>query len=551
MMRRRVYINMFFLTVSSIVITTALLMVTFYNIFNRQMEAEVKRQALFFEKVLDFHDSHLEYLNSLVATSGVIRVSLIDSGGVVIFDNFQDPKVMGLHLDRPEIKQAFEEGAGQAARFSDTLGEKTFYYALKLDNGSVLRLAETADNNMLARSLPLVIIIVGLAILISYLLSGRLTKRIVSPINNIDLSNSNGFIYDELAPFAKMIKSQKEQINKQILELGDRAATIKTITENMKEGILLLDNKGAILLANDSVLELFNAGGNYVGENTLGLIRSPELQKGIKKTLSGTGCDIPTIINNKNIHVFLNPVFANGVVNGAIALFLDITSKASAEKMRREFSANVSHELKTPLTTILGLSEMIYNDMVKHSDIKNFSGKIKGESSRLIALIEDIIKISEMDEGAGDKQFTNFDIKCVALEVIEQLYPLAESEGISISAVGSKSLIYANKQLIFEMLYNLVENGIKYNKAGGSARITVSTENNKTKIEVADTGIGIAEVHFSRIFERFYRVDKSRSKKTGGTGLGLSIVKHVVEYHGGSIDIKSVLGNGTTITILI
>lgn len=553
-MKKRIYRNMFALTVISVLLTAALLMAAFYDVLNKQMESEVKNQAVFFEKSLNLSSDNLGYINSLKLTKQDSRLSLIKQDGTVVFDSFEDAAGMENHSGRPEVKEAFEKGIGQNTRFSNTLGEKTFYYAVRLADNTVLRLAKTTNSvyDIFISILPIITVIIVISFLLCNLLAVSLTRRIVEPINNIDLTKEQDAVYEELTPFIRTIKNQKKQINKQFLALEDRTNTIGAITENMKEGILILDKNGSILLVNNSALDFFHAGeSDYIGKNTLELIRNIDLQNGIKKTLSGTGGDMTIQCGNKTVQVFLSPVFADNNLNGAIALFLDITAKASAEKMRREFSANVSHELKTPLTTIVALSEMINADMVKPDDIKNFSGKIKDESARLIALIEDIIKISEMDENISDKQFINFDIKAVALDVIRRLQLSADDKNVTLSVKGGKKTIYANEQMIFEMLYNLVDNAIKYNRADGSVVIDISDENGKTKIEVSDTGIGIENVHLNRVFERFYRVDKSRSKKTGGTGLGLSIVKHAAEYHGGTVSIQSNLNMGTRVIVLI
>lgn len=553
-MKKRIYRNMFALAVISVILTTILLMLTFYNVFNKQLENEVRTQAIFLQKTFNISSDNLEYLKLLKLTKQDFRLSLINEEGIVIYDSFEKTENMENHYNRPEIKEAFEKGFGQSTRFSNTLGEKTFYYAMKLHNNTVLRLAKTTNSvyEIIKSALPTIFIVILINFLLSNIIAMRLTKRIVEPINKIDLTEDQSDIYDELTPFIKTIKIQKHEIYKQFLTLEDRSNTIKAITENMKEGILILDKNGLILLVNNSVLDFFHANDdNYIGKNTLEFIRNIELQNSIKKALLGVGCDLTINFDNKIVQVFLSPVFTNGNMNGIIALFLDITAKANTEKMRKEFSANVSHELKTPLTIISGYAEMINNDMVKQSDVKNFAGKIKDESVRLITLIEDIIKISELDESTNSHQFVDFDLRAVAVDVVNQLKPLSENKNIIILISGNKKIINANNQMIFEMIYNLVENAIKYNKVDGHVTISIESDNSKTKIQVIDDGIGISSEHLDRIFERFYRVDKSRSKKTGGTGLGLSIVKHIVEYHGGTIDMESVVNVGSKITVVL
>jgi len=320
----------------------------------------------------------------------------------------------------------------------------------------------------------------------------------------------------------------------------------------MKEGMIILDKKGVVLSANKSAVELFHASlGDYAGRNIVEFVRDAELLDNIKRAFLGQRCNTTLNFDKKVMQVFFSPVFEDQEINGVIALFLDITEKADTEKIRREFSANVSHELKTPLTTILGLSEMIENGMVKTQDINNFVLKIKNETSRLIDLVEDIIRISELDEKKCDSQFEQFKLVALAELIVDSLRLVAEEKGVNLKIVGGDFAVTANKTMIHELLFNLIDNGIKYNQPGGGVTVYLSHESNKTRIAVEDTGIGIPQQHIDRIFERFYRVDKSRSKKTGGTGLGLSIVKHVVQYHHGTVEIKSEENAGTTVTVII
>ena len=358
-------------------------------------------------------------------------------------------------------------------------------------------------------------------------------------------------VYSRLIYMEKTISNQKGQINAKSLEILDNKNTISAITENMQEGLLILDNNGVILSVNKSASNLFHTKSrNYEGRNILEFTRNVSLSMGIKKAMLGRNNDFTIEVNDKTIQVFVNPVFNNSEVTGIIALFLDITEKTNTDKMRREFSANVSHELKTPLTTISGYAEMISNDMVKDSDIKNIATKIGDESERLLNLIEDIIKLSQLDEGLIKENFKSFDIKTLAEDIVKRLEFSALEKNITISLSCDKHIISANFNMISDLLFNLIDNAIKYNRDYGNVNISIENLENKTKIIVSDTGIGIEKDELNRVFERFYRVDKSRSQKIKGTGLGLSIVKHVVEYHNGTINIESEPNAQTKIIVI-
>ncbi len=477
------------------------------------------------------------------------RITIVDNTGKVTYDNYSNTANMENHGNRQEIIDAFEKGSGSSQRYSETLGKQTYYFASKLNDNKVIRLAITTDgiNTVILSVLPGLVAVLVIVSAISVFISSRLVKKIVSPINNISLDNENTEIYDELSPFVRKITEQKMQLSSQLTDLENKANTIKAITQNMNEGLVLLDKKGVVLSANKSVLSLFSHNEALVGKNILELTRNTQVIECVKSVLKGDYSDTITELLTKTYHVFASPVAGSG----GVVLFLDITEKARSEKMRREFSANVSHELKTPLTIVSGYAEMIENGMAKTKDIQSFAGKIKCEAARLIALIEDIIKLSELDEKGKPVYTEQFDITEVAKTVAERLKIASDEKNVTLLVVGENILINGNRQMADEMLFNLIDNGIKYNKQGGSVTITLVKENDKTKITVCDTGIGIDKVHLDRIFERFYRIDKSRSKKTGGTGLGLSIVKHIAEYHGWKIGIDSKPNAGTKIYIII
>ncbi len=376
--------------------------------------------------------------------------------------------------------------------------------------------------------------------------ANRLTGDLLKPIKRALSEENSGDVYNELEPFIKQINEQRLLLSRQLDDISQKTRTIETIIENMPEGFVLLDEKGRILSANRGALAIFSRDDSFIGRNLVELTRNVGIKELVKTVKSGVPSNCLSEISGRNYQVLASPVENSG----AMLLFLDVTEKNRAENIRREFTANVSHELKTPLTVISGYAEMINNGLVKPEDSAQFAGRIKDEASRLLALIDDIIKLSELDERGGHHEFGNVDVHTVARDVIERLSIAAEERGVTVSLKG-EGTCYADTSMMDEMLFNLVDNGIKYNKPGGDVTISIQQDNNLLRVAVADTGIGIGNEHIPRVFERFYRVDKSRSKKTGGTGLGLSIVKHIVEYHDGKIDLTSEAGKGTKITIIL
>ncbi len=479
-----------------------------------------------------------------------LRVTVVEKTGEVVFDNFADPKTLDNHLNRPEIAEAIKDGTGQSERYSDTLDEKTYYFAKEIGDEKILRLAMTTDSIyiLIYRYLPLIIICLFLVLGIAVITARRMTKRIVAPINDIDLSKGKIDTYDELSPLVRKISEQKEQIGSQIGEIQARADTLKTIAENMQEGLVLLDRKGDIVLENGSAAKLFKEDASAaLGKEFIFICREIDLVKNVKLCLSGQRRETKIERDGRIFKVFLNPVIENGELDGAAIFFFEETEKNRLEKQRREFSANVSHELKTPLATISGLSEIIETGMAKEEDIKGFATKIKTQSERLINIIEDIIKLSEFDEGKEAEAEESFELFALAEEVREHLRELAAEKDVAVSVSGERFKIQSVRRMMDELIFNLTENAIKYNNKNGKVEIRLSKSEKGYCIAVSDNGIGIPEKYHDRVFERFYRIDKSRSQKTGGTGLGLSIVKHITEFFGGKIEMESAENSGTTI----
>ncbi len=473
-----------------------------------------------------------------------LRVSIITPDGGVNFDNMADPATMENHADREEIQEALSGGVGQGERVSSTLGERTYYYAERLTDGRVLRLSLTTATiyALLWSHIPLALLCLLLVLGLAFLAARRLSARVIAPINAVDLDNPEGIGIDELAPFARKIEQQRAEIEGQMQALKARASTIQAITESMKEGLILVDEHGVALSANQSAAGIFGAR-TLVGKPMIEVCRDLSLKGPLDACLAGEAGQLPLRRGGRVFEVYLSPV--QGV--GAAILFLDQTDKHEAERQRREFSANVSHELKTPLTTILGLSEMIGGGMAEQQDVPGFGSKIHAQAQRLLNIIDDIIRLSAFDEGVMEREFTRFDARALAESVLSGFEQQARQKGVSLELAGSPVFISANRRMMDELLTNLVDNAIKYNVDGGRVLVRVTEEGGDVVLAVQDSGIGIERQHQSRVFERFYRVDKSRSQKTGGTGLGLSIVKHVVEFHQGETEIRSEPGKGTEI----
>ena len=479
------------------------------------------------------------------------RITWINTEGNVIYDTRTDAESLENHADRTEIKQALKDGYGESIRYSSTLLEKTIYCAQRLTDGSVLRISvsqATIGVLVLGILQPILIVLIA-ALVLSGMLAKRLSKRIVEPLNSLDLEHPlDNDSYEELSPLLNRINRQHNQITAQMRELKKRTDQFAQITASMNEGLVLLDNRGCILSINPAAIEIFGAEPSCVGQDFLSVDRSHDMSVAIQAALKDGHSEIHAGRKGFIYQFDISRIAADGETAGVVILAFDITEKETAEQNRREFTANVSHELKTPLQGIIGSAELIENGMVKPEDMSRFVGHIRLEAQRLVTLIGDIIRLSQLDEG-GDMPRENVDLLSVASAVADDLLPSADSQGISIAVEGSPANVYGVKRLLYEIVYNLCDNAIKYNSQGGSVKISTVSEGGFSSVTVSDTGIGIAPEYQNRIFERFFRVDKSHSKSSGGTGLGLSIVKHAVQYHHGKIELTSAPGKGTSITV--
>ena len=475
------------------------------------------------------------------------RVTWIDTDGTVLFDTQVDQTAMENHADREEIQEAFETGSGSAVRNSSTLTEQTYYEAQRLTDGTVLRISTNQASAwalMMDLLWPIVLIAI-LAIGLSLILARRMAKNIVEPMNNLDLEHPlSNDTYEELSPLLRRINQQHLQIDAQMRKLQHKTDEFIQITSHMQEGLVVLDKETRIRSINSAAMQIFGAVESCTGSSFFQVNRSNALRQTLNDALDKGHGSVIQELEGRIYRFDMSSIQSDGNLLGAVILAVDVTESQNAEQMRREFSANVSHELKTPLQGIIGSAELLESGMVKPEDTSRFVGHIRKEASRLVNLIEDIIRLSQLDEGV-QLPVETVDILEVAEEVKSILQPSAEEKNVSISVSGNGFSVVGVRRMLHEVVYNLCDNAIKYNVPGGS--VTIQAENNR--LVVSDTGIGIPAEHKDRIFERFYRVDKSHSKASGGTGLGLSIVKHAAAYHKAEISLESTPGQGTAVTI--
>lgn len=480
------------------------------------------------------------------------RVTWIAANGTVLYDSAAPAQLLESHAGREEIDQALQTGEAQTSRYSKTLLQRTFYYAKLLEDGTVLRVSCT-QNSLPAMILMLLTPFLWVATLVLILcgvLSYRLARQITKPLNAINPDNPAPLpSYPELTPLFDKLREQNRTIGKQMNELQLRQREFTAITENMREGFLLVDCKMHVLSSNHSALEVLGGRELKPGCLLYDAECSQEIFDAVDTALSGSHAELLLTIDETSWQVLANPVVASGQVAGAVVLFMDITEREQRERLRREFSANVSHELKTPLTSISGFAELMKEGLVPPEKIPEFSGDIYKESLRLIGLVNDIIQLSRLDENSTQFQRAPVDLYDLCAQSIERLSPVAARQSVTLALTGEHAEIEGVEQLLKEMIYNLLDNAIKYNVPGGSVTASVRKSAGRTILSVSDTGIGIPYAHQPRVFERFYRVDKSHSKEVGGTGLGLSIVRHAAQYHGARLELKSQPGKGTTITV--
>ena len=550
-MTRKIFQSIIAVVISVLLLSLALITGVLYNHFETTMLDQLRTTAQFAEQGVE--QEGMAYFDSLHAQN--CRVTWIAADGTVKYDNRSNPKTMENHADRQEVREAMENDSGTSVRRSSTLSEHTMYYAKRLSDGTVLRLSMSQRSVLFLMGgmlSPLVFIFLA-ACLLAGVMSYRVSKKIVKPLSEIDLKHPEQVeTYDELSPFLQRIAAQNREIDARMAEIRKQQQEFSMITENMSEGLFVVDRNYQILSYNKSAMQIFGMDPRQEHENLLAVNRSEGFRNAVDSALKGRHTQENLELNGRVYQIIANavcqPDFAEDMV-GAVILVLDVTEKEAQEQYRREFTANVSHELKTPLTSISGIAEIIRNGIVKPEDIPHFAGKIYDESQRLITLIGDIIKLSRLDENQVPMERETVDMLEMARDVVQQLSSVARKNGVTLVANGTHGQVQGVRQVLGEMVYNLCENAVKYNRAGGRVWVDVQQVADHVVLRVKDTGIGIPAAEQGRIFERFYRVDKSHSKAVGGTGLGLSIVKHGAALHHATISVSSEPEQGTEITL--
>ena len=558
-MTKRIFGGAFIVSLVAIISAVAMVLGVAYTkeqqLFKRQLEQQAMLLAATMENTSPDDDvESLRKLSHDIHGTFENRITYIGQDGTVLFDNEADPATMENHLGREEVVAAKQSGTGTAIRESYTMSEMTVYCARVIGYDCIVRVAGTMDT-VAARIAGMwweVLLIVIIAAMVSLGVAAIVARVVVKPINSIDLKNPDiGESYSEIAPLLHRISEQNHEIDQQIAELTRSRKEFSLITENMSEGFIIIDSRTEVLSYNTAALKILGSDFTGSSRSVLVLNRSEAFRSAVEDALAGKRSETDLTLSEKIYQVIATPAFTGSSVTGAVMIILDITEKEAREELRREFTSNVSHELKTPLTTIYGISDMLVGGIVKPEDIPGFAKNIRDEAGRMITLIQDILKLSQLDENTFSDQRERVDLYELAQSAAERLRPQADEKHVTISVTGERSEITGIATVLEEMIYNLLDNAVKYNKQGGRADVDVRSSGDDIVVTVSDTGIGVPADSIDRIFERFYRADKSHSRKIGGTGLGLSIVKHGVSLHGGSITVKSSEGSGTTFTMAL
>lgn len=550
-MRKKIFQAMMAAAGSVLLASLIIILGCLYDYFDGLQEKQMQDELTLAAAAIE--ESGQAYLDDLNLESKTFRLTWIDAQGNVLYDTKADGSSMENHADREEFQQAIKNGFGESSRYSSTLMEKTLYRAQRLADGSVLRISvsrATSGVLVLGMLQPILLVLI-VALVLSALLSKRIARWVVAPLENLDLEHPlENDTYEELAPLLGRINQQRRQIDLQLAKLQRGNDEFTQVTGSMKEGLILLNERSQVLSINPMAQRLFETDERCVGEDFLTVERSPEVSAAIQTALQSGYCELQLARGEHIYQLDISAISSGGAVIGAVILVFDVTENARAEQSRREFTANVSHELKTPLQSIMGSAELIENGLVAAQDMPRFVGHIRTEAARLVSLIEDIIRLSQLDEG-GELPFEVCDLAEIARETTDSLADAAEQRKISLTFSGEPLGLCNVKRLLAEICYNLCDNAIKYNREGGQVMVSVSRVGEEAVLAVKDTGIGIPPEHQERVFERFYRVDKSHSKESGGTGLGLSIVKHAVQDLGGHLALSSTPGEGTEIKVYL
>lgn len=546
-MTKRIFRATLLVGVAVLIASLTLVMGALYSYFGRVQESQLRDELSL--AVVGVEQNGMDYLKQL--ESDQYRITWLRADGAVLYDTQADAESMENHAQRQEVQQALATGEGESSRYSDTLLQKTVYYAKRLPDGTVLRLSaiRVTTGVLVLNMLQPILLVLAAALILSGVLASRLARRITEPLNRLDLEHPlENDTYEELAPLLRRMEHQRRQIDRQMDELRRRSEEFEQITGSMSEGLVLLDEAGVILSINPAARRLLDAAENCVGQDLLTVDRDVALSDALRQAAEQGHSEFRGQRNGREYQFDVTRIQSEGRTAGTVLLVFDVTERAFAERNRREFTANVSHELKTPLQGIIGSAELLENGLVKQEDVPRFIGHIRSEAQRLVTLIGDIIRLSQLDEGEP-MPAEPVELLALAREAAESLQSAAADRNVTITVEGEPVELTGVRRLLYEIVFNLCDNAIKYNTDGGRVQVTVTKENKTAAVTVRDTGIGIPPDQQDRVFERFYRVDKSHSKASGGTGLGLSIVKHAVQYHHGAIHLQSEVGKGTEIRV--
>ncbi|MBQ3109638.1 MAG: PAS domain S-box protein [Clostridia bacterium] len=547
-MSKRIFQASFVTSILVLFISVALIFGVLFDHFEEQIFNEMQSEASYISHAIA--GQGIDYIDNF--EGAVKRITIVAPDGKVIKDTSADVNVLDNHAKREEIARAMAQGSGKSARYSDTLMKKNLYYATKMPDGNILRVS-TTQSSVLVLFLdflqPLVIIVL-FALLLSFAVSKRVSKAIVKPINNLDLENpASNVVYEELTPLLKKLSTQKTTIDDQIKAALQKQEEFRLITENMSEGLLIIDADTNVLVYNKAALKLLGIQ-KITNTSVLVINRKKSFRDVVNKAISGERCEETLLFEDRSYDLIATPVYEENKIIGAVIMIVDVTEREKREQLRREFTSNVSHELKTPLTSISGFAEMIKAGDMPMETIVDFSQSIYDEAQRLTNLVSDIIKMGEISEKPAGEENEEVNIKAVSDGVLKSLKPIADKRGIELNLYGDAAIIIGSCKILKEMIFNLCDNAVKYNKEQGEVNVTITRTDKTVRLTVSDTGIGIPPLHHERVFERFYRVDKSHSKAVDGTGLGLAIVKHGAQYHDAEIQLESIEGKGTSITLV-
>ena len=549
-MTKRIFRNILLTSVLALLLTSALLVGTLYNVYESRISAELRTEAEYIVRALDTMDDDLSFLRGLTLNN---RITLISPDGVVLYDSAADEARMDSHAERPEVSDALVTGTGESKRYSDTLSDITTYYARRTANGNVLRIASTRSTlvGLFLDVAPQIVVMMLMVAALSLLIARFSARQIVQPINELNLDEPlENDVYDELAPLLTRMDRQRGQIRQQMHDLARAHADLNAIMQNMREGLVLIDKSNRIISINGSAMKVFGVKGIIAPEaDLLTICRESSIIEIVKEAQQGRSDDTVFVRGEHTYRIFASPVLREEKVRAVVLLALDVSARYAAEASRREFTANVSHELKTPLTSISGYAEIIASGIAKNEDVPVFAGKIHAEAKRLVALVNDILDLSRLDEkqGLGNKE--NVPLLPMLKGLEESFRPIAQEKDIELRVEGSNATVEGYPTLLRELFHNLIDNALKYTPAGGHVTVALFQDGGHPICTVTDTGIGIPKEHQPHVFERFYRVDKSHSRQTGGTGLGLAIVKHVAEVHHADVKLESEPGKGTKMIV--